>query len=112
MCRLVLAGTSGFLPIRLPKRITRIPANVKRVPANTICDALSDAPMENRLYPILIQGKALPQRKQQTKAQTNTTQVLLIYIFIPELFITSTPSFYLRSQIAALFQSHAPKTPR
>ena len=59
----------------------------RRVPANY--DPVTRCPMhrwKQTLYPILIQGESAPPKKQQTKAQTNTTQVLLIYIFIPRTF--------------------------
>jgi len=60
---------------------------VNRVPAKTIWEALSEAPIANSSYPSLIQGKALPQRKQQIRAQINTTPVLFICVCEEEEFI-------------------------
>ena len=72
-----LFGRSSRFSIRLPNRTTRMPASVNRIPANSICDAVSPDPMENSLYPILTQGKALPQRKQLIKVPASTTGSLL-----------------------------------
>ena len=61
--------------VKLPNAITIIPARKKRQPANKIWAAASKDPIRNHSYPILIPGKALPQKKQLIDANKHTTQV-------------------------------------
>ena len=68
-------GTMNFRPIRLPIIMTRIPASVNRIPANSIWLLTASTGISNRLYPILIQGNALPHSAQQIIAIRHSTGV-------------------------------------
>ena len=57
-----------------PNIITSSPASVKRSPANKIMEGTCVVSTEKRLYPILTQGKALPQRIQHIMAPMHTTK--------------------------------------
>ncbi len=100
-------GTSHLFCIALPKSRARIPARKKRLPANTICEAVSDASIRNRSYPIFTQGNALPHNRQQIMAKNHTTAVFCIvsfFIFLLFLFLCSL-LFFLLSLVFPLISS-------
>ena len=65
------AGKRNFFFIRLPIKITRMPARKKRIPAKRIIRQVSSDAMFHREYPILIPGKALPHKKEQSITPRN-----------------------------------------
>lgn len=73
-------GTINFRCPALLTIITSTPASVKRTPAKSIWDQVSSGPMENNSYPILMDGKALPHRKQQSSASRHTVPVFCKYV--------------------------------
>lgn len=60
-----------------PKTITNTPASVNLSPANSISEGMLSSSIINHSLPSFTQGKALPHKRQQIIAHTQTIQGLL-----------------------------------
>ena len=65
-----LLGSNTFPAKILPITTVNIPAKVKRHPANNICVLVASAEILNHWYPNLMDGNALPHKRQQMVAKS------------------------------------------
>jgi len=67
--------------------MTNNPARANLIPANLIMLQVSEESIPQSLYPILIHGNALPQRKQHRRAPVKVRRLFLIEFLLSKLFM-------------------------